>query len=142
MSTTALVIFPESERAFDALAVMEATDGSVFRASVVATKDLKGNLSLTRISKDRFGGTTAMTFICGLAGLPLGAVAMIIAAVSGALIGATADYLNNAGELQQATHVVRDLGPGTSALIVDLPHDNMAALNSLMCSFDGTVSLA
>ena len=97
MNATAVVTFPNSDQAFGALKALEASSGSMVCGSIVATKDLNGNLFLNETAKDKVGGTIAGAFIFGLAGLPLGAAAVTFGAIAGALIGATADFLSRGG---------------------------------------------
>ena len=65
----ALVSFPDSEQAFDALKALEASSGPIVHGSVVVTKDLSGNLFLHETTKEEIGGMTAGAFCGGLAGL-------------------------------------------------------------------------
>jgi hypothetical protein len=89
MNATAIVTFPDPERAFNALEALEASSGSMARGSIVVSKNLNENLLVTETTREKIGGTIARTFIGALAGLPLGAAAAILSA--GALIGAAAD---------------------------------------------------
>jgi uncharacterized membrane protein len=139
MNATAVVTFPNSDRAFDALKALEASSGSMVYGSVVATKDLNGTLFLNETTKGKVGGTIAGAFIGGLAGLPLGAVAVILGAIAGALIGATADFLNRGGEAKFVKEIGRDLEPGKTFLVIDFTQNNMADFEALMKSAGGTV---
>jgi uncharacterized membrane protein len=139
MNATAIVTFPNSDRAFDALKALEASSGSMVYGSVVATRDPNGNLFLNQTSKDKVGGTIAGAFIGGLAGLPLGPVAVILGAIAGALIGATADFLSRDGESKLAKEIGRELEPGKTLLVVDFTQNNMADFEALMKSVGGTV---
>jgi hypothetical protein len=75
MNATAIVTFPDPERAFDALKTLEKSNGSPGGSSIVVTKDLNGNLRVTETTREKIGGTIAAAFIGALAGLPLGAAA-------------------------------------------------------------------
>ena len=139
MNPTAVVTFPNSDQAFGALKTLEASSGSMVYGSVVATKDLNGNLFLNDTTKDKVGGTIAGAFIGGLAGLALGAVAVILGAIAGALIGATADFLARAGEAKLVKEIGRELEPGKTLLLIDFTQNNMADFDALMKSAGGTV---
>ncbi len=56
----AVVTFAESEQAFDALKALEASSGPIVQGSVVATKDLSGNMFLHETTKEKIGGMTAV----------------------------------------------------------------------------------
>jgi uncharacterized membrane protein len=107
--------------------------------SVVATKDLNGDLFLNETTKDKVGGTIAGAFIGGLAGLPLGAVAVTLGAIAGALIGATADFLSRGGEAKLVKEIGRELDPGKTLLVIGFTQNNMADFQALMKSVGGTV---
>ena len=139
MNATAVVTFPNSDQAFDALKALEASSGSMVYGSVVATKDLNGNLFLNETTKDKVGGTIAGAFIGGLAGLPLGAVAVTLGAIAGALIGATADFLSRGDEAKLVKEIGRELEPGKTLLVIDFTQNNMADFQALMKSVGGTV---
>ena len=139
MNATAIVTFPDPERAFDALKALEASSGSMAHGSVVATKDLNGNLLLNETTREKIGGTIAGAFIGALAGLPLGAAATIFGAAAGALIGAAADFLNRAGEARLDKKIGRELKPGETAVVVDVSQKNMADFEALMKSIGGTI---
>jgi uncharacterized membrane protein len=132
MNATAVLTFPSSDQAFDALKTLEASSGSMVYGSVVATKDLNGNLSLNETTKDKVGGTIAGAFILGLAGLPLGPAAVTLAAIAGALIGATADFLSRGGKEKLVKEIGRELEPGNTLLAIDFTKDNMADFEALM----------
>jgi uncharacterized membrane protein len=137
MNATAIVIFPDPERAFDALKVLEASSGSIAGGSIVATKDLNGNLLVTETTREKIGGTIAGAFIGALAGLPLGAVATILGAAAGALIGGVADFLNRA---RLDKNIGRELKAGETALVIDVSEKDMADFEVLMKSFGGTIT--
>ena len=138
MNAPAIVTFPDSERAFDALKALEASSGSIAGGSIVATKDLNGNLLVAETTREKIGGTMAGAFIGALAGLPLGASATIFGAAAGALIGAAADFLNRAGEARLDKEIGRELKPGETALVVDVSQKNLADFEALMKSIGGT----
>jgi uncharacterized membrane protein len=139
MNATAVVTFMNSDQAFDALKALKAASGSMVYGSVVATKDMNGTLFLNERANDRIGGTIAGAFIGGLAGLPLGAVAVVLGAVAGALIGATADFLGKGGEAKLVKEIGRELEPGKALLVIDFTQSNMADFQALMKSVGGTV---
>jgi uncharacterized membrane protein len=139
MSATAVLTFPNSDQAFDALKALKASSGSMVYGSVVATKDPNGNLFLNQTLKDKVGGTMAGAFIGGLAGLPLGPVAVILGAIAGALIGATADFLSRDGESKLVKQIGRELEAGKTMLVVDFTQNSMADFEALMKSVGGTV---
>ena len=139
MNATSAVTFPNSAQAFDALKALETSSGTTVYGSVVATKDLNGNLILNETTKDKVGGTIAGAFIGGLAGLPLGAVAVTLGAIAGALIGATADFLGRGDKAKLVKEIGRELEPGNSLLVIDFTQNDMADFTALMKSVGGTI---
>jgi uncharacterized membrane protein len=135
MNAPTVVIFPDLEYASNALKAIQ----SMVSDFVVATKDLNGNLLLKETTTERNGGTIAGAFIGGLAGLPLGAVATVLGAAAGGLIGVSADLLNGADEGKLVKDVGRELEPGEAALILDMTQNNVADFESLMRAVGGTV---
>jgi len=74
MNATAVVTFPNSDQAFDALKALEASSGSMVYGSVVATKDLNGNLFLneprrTRLAVQSAAHSSVGSPVCPLAQL-------------------------------------------------------------------------
>jgi uncharacterized membrane protein len=139
MSATAVLTFPNSDQAFDALKALKASSGSMVYGSVVATKDLSGHLFLNETTKDKVGGTIVGAFIGGLAGLPLGAAAVILGALAGALIGATADFLSRGGQAKLVKDIGRELEPGKTLLVIDFTQNNIPDFEALIRSVGGTV---
>jgi uncharacterized membrane protein len=139
MNAAAIVTFSDSERAFEALKALEASSGSIAGGSIVATKDLNGNLLVTETTREKIGGTIAGAFIGALAGLPLGAAATIFGAAGGALIGGVADFLNRASEARLDQKIGQALKPGETALVVDVSQNNVADFEALMKSIGGTI---
>jgi uncharacterized membrane protein len=135
MNATTVVIFPDFECASNALKASQ----SMVSDSVVAAKDLNGNLLLKETTREKNGGAIAGAFIGGLAGLPLGAVATILGAVAGGLIGVTADLLNGAGEAELVKDIGRELELGEAALVLDITQNNMAEFEAIMKAAGGTV---
>lgn len=135
MNATTIVIFPDSEYAFNALKASQ----SMVSSYLLATKDLNGNLLVQETTKEKNGSTIAAAFIGGLAGLPLGAVGTIFGAAVGGLIGGTADFLNRAGEAKLVEDIGPELKPGEAALVLDVTENNMADFEALMKAVGGTV---
>jgi uncharacterized membrane protein len=140
MNATAIVTFPDPERAFDALKALQASSGSMAVGSIVATKERNGNLLVTETSREKLGGTIAGAFIGALAGLPVGAGATILGAATGALIGAAADILNRADEARHDKNIGHELKPGETALVIGVSQKNMVDFEALMKSLGGTIT--
>ena len=135
MNAPTVVIFPDLEYASNALKAIQ----SMISDAVVATKDLNGNLFWKETTTGRNGSTIAGAFILGLAGLPLGAVPTILGAAAGGLIGASADFLNEADQAKLVKDIGREMEPGETALILDMTQNNIAGFEALMRSVGGTV---
>src|SRR3974390_2560647 len=75
------------------------TEGKVkLYASTAVARDSNGKLSVQETTKEGLGATAVGALIGGVAGLPLGPLAMTIGAAAGATIGMSADLLNEGDE--------------------------------------------
>lgn len=77
--------------------------------------------------------------IGGLAGLPLGPLAVTIGAAGGALIGNSADLLNQRDEGEFAEKISRELAPGKAAIVADVAEEGLISFEALMKAIGGTV---
>ena len=122
-----------------ALKKMHAEGGVKLYASAVVAKDLSGGLSVQEVTKERLGGTAVGALLGGLAGLPLGPLAMTIGAAGGALIGNSADLLNQGDEAEFAERISRELAPGKAVIVADVDEDGLISLATVMQAIGGTV---
>ena len=81
-------------------------------ASDNGARDASGKLSVQEVTKEGLGGTAVGALIGGLAGLPLGPLAVTIGAARGALIGGSADLTNEGADTKFAEKISRELAPG------------------------------
>ena len=94
MSKLVVVMFPDAamiHEAIGALKKLRAERSIRLYASTVVARDASGKLSVQEVTKEGLGGTAVGALIGGLAGLPLGPLAVTIGAAGGALIGGSAD---------------------------------------------------
>lgn len=122
-----------------ALKKMHTEGGVKLYASAVVAKDLSGGLSVQEVTKERLGGTAVGALLGGLAGLPLGPLAMTIGAAGGALIGNSADLLNQGDEAEFAERISRELAPGKAVIVADVDEDGLISLATVMQAIGGTV---
>jgi uncharacterized membrane protein len=142
MSKFVVVILPDEAKitqATRALKDLHAKRSIKLYASVVVTRDMSGKLSVQEVTKEGHGGTAAGALIGGLAGLPLGPLAVTIGAAGGALIGDSADLLNQGDEAEFAEKISRELAPGKAAIVAEVDDDGVIAFEELMESIGGIV---
>jgi len=140
MNRFVVVTFPDVamiHRATGALDKLHA-ERTIYASAVVA-KDPSGELSVQEVTKEGLGGTAAGTLIGGLAGLPLGPLAVTLGAAGGAIIGNSADLLNQHNEVQFTEKISRELAPGTAAVVAEVGEDGLIAFEALMKAIGGTV---
>jgi uncharacterized membrane protein len=142
MSAFVLVTFPEAamiRQGADALRKMHAGDGIRIHGAAAVAKDPAGKLSVVEITKEGFGGTSVGALIGALAGLPSGPLAAAIGAAGGALIGNSADLLNQGNESEFAEKISRELAPGKAAIVAEVSQDGLIAFEAIMEAIGGTV---
>jgi len=140
MSRFVVVTFPDAamiHRATGALDKLHA-ERSIYASAVVA-KDPSGKLSVQEVTKEGLGGTAVGALIGGLAGLPLGPLAVTLGAAGGAIIGNSADLLNQHDEIHFTEKLSRELAPGTAAVMAEVGEDGLTAFEALMKAIGGTV---
>lgn len=136
-----VVTFPDAaaiDRGVNALKMMRGGSVKLYASAVVA-RDESGRLSVEEITKRGHGGTTVGALIGGLAGLPLGPLAMTIGAAGGALIGISADLLNNGDDDAFALKISRELDLGSAVIVADVAEDGLVPFEALMKAAGGTV---
>jgi len=143
MSAFAIVTFSDPvsmQKAPPALKTMLAEGGTAVYASAVVTKGPNGKLSVQELTKDRLGGTAAGALIGGLAGLPLGPVAVTIGAARGALIGRSADLIHARDEAQFGDKIAQKLTSGKPVLVADIAGDMVVSFDTTMTAIGGAVA--
>jgi uncharacterized membrane protein len=81
----------------------------------------------------------AGALIGGLAGLPLGPVAMTIGAAGGALIGHSAELLHEGDAAELVQKVSRSVDPGKAVIVVEIAKDGLTGFAELMKRMGGAV---
>ncbi len=142
MSKFVVVVFPDAAKITQATRALKDlhTKGSIkLYASAVVAREAGGKLSVQEVTKEGHGGTAVGALIGGLAGLPLGPLAATIGAVGGALIGDSADLLNQGDQAEFAEKISRELAPGKSAVVAEVDDDGVIAFEALMETIGGSV---
>lgn len=142
MSAFVVVMFPDAAmipQGTDALKKLHAQGSIKLYGSAVLARDPSGKLSVQEVTKEGLGGTAVGALIGGLAGLPLGPLAMTIGAAGGALIGNSADLLNQGDEAKFAEKISRELTPGKAAVVAEVDEDGVIAFEALMEGIGGSV---
>ncbi|MFY9893265.1 MAG: DUF1269 domain-containing protein [Xanthobacteraceae bacterium] len=142
MSKLVVVMFPDAatlQRATGALKKVRAEGSIKLYASTVIARDTSGTLSVQEVTKEGLGGAAVGALIGGLAGLPLGPLAVTIGAAGGALIGGSADLTNEGADTEFAEKISRELAPGKEAVVAEVDDDGAIAFKALMKSIGGTI---
>ncbi len=142
MSTFVVVIFPDEAKIPQATAALKKmhAEGSIkLYGSAIVARDPGGKLSVQEVTREGIGGTAVGALIGGLSGLPLGPLAATIGAAGGALIGNSADLINQRTEAEFVDKVSRQLTPGKAAVVAEVDDDGAISFEALMESIGGTV---
>ena len=142
MNRFVVVTFPDAamiHRATGALEKLHTERGIKLYASALVAKDPSGKLSVREVTKEGLGGTAVGALIGGLAGVPLGPLAVTLGAAGGAIIGNSADLLNQHDETEFTEKFSRELAPGTAAVVAEVGNDGLTAFEALMKAIGGTV---
>ena len=143
MGEFVVVTFDDSamlHQATEALKKLHSEGSNKGYASAVVAKDPSGELSVGHVTKEGYGGTAAGALICGLAGLPLGPLAVTIGAASGAILGASADLLHHRDEAAFAEKILQELAPGKAAVVAEIAEEELTAFEAQMARIGGTVA--
>jgi len=142
MGEFVVVTFDDSamlHQATEALKKLHSEGSNKGYASAVVAKDPSGELSVGHVTKEGHGGTAVGALIGGLAGLPAGPLAVTIGAAGGALIGNSADLINQRAEGEIADKISRELAPGKAAIVAEIDEDGLISFEALMEAIGGTV---
>ena len=142
MSEFVVVTFPDAamiRQGTDALKKLDAEGTIKLYASAIVARDPSGKLSVQEVTKEGLGGTAAGALIGALAGLPLGPLAMTFGAAGGALIGNSADLLNQGDEAKFTEKISRELAPGKAVVVAEVHEDGLIAFEAVMVAIGGTV---
>jgi uncharacterized membrane protein len=144
MSKFVVVMFPDAATIHQATGALEKlrAEGSIkLYASTIVAKDSSGKLSLQELTKEGLGGTAVGALIGGLAGFALGPLAATIGAAGGALIGNSADRIDQHDEAEFVERLARELAPGKTVVVAEVAEDGVIAFEALMRAIGGTVVL-
>jgi len=135
MSKFVVVIFPDEMKINQGTRTLKDLHekGSIkLYASAVVARDSGGKLTVREITNEGLGGTAVGALIGGLAGLPAGPLGAAIGATGGALIGNSADLINQRAEVEFADKISRELAPGKAAIVAEVDDDQVAPVEALM----------
>jgi uncharacterized membrane protein len=91
------------------------------------------------ITKEGRGGTAVGAVIGGLAGLPAGPLAATIGAASGAIVGISADLINQHADTEFFDKISRELAPGKAPIVADVAEDGAISFEAQMQAIGGIV---
>jgi len=144
MSKFVVVIFPDETKISQGTRTLKdlRAKGSIkLYASNVVVRDSSGKPSVREITDEGLGGTAVGALIGGLAGLPAGPLGAAIGAAGGALIGNSADLINQRVEDEFADKISRELVPGKATIVAEVDEDTVISLKALMEAIGGAVIL-
>ncbi len=142
MSKLIVVSFSDDasiDEAIRALKKMQEERSIRLNASAIVARDTDGKLRAQVITHERHGATAIGALIGGLAGLPAGPLGAAIGAAGGALIGGSAEFINQRADSECADRISRELMPGKSAVVADVDEDGAAAFEARMQAIGGAV---
>jgi uncharacterized membrane protein len=142
VSKSIVVSFPDETKIHEgirALKKMQADGNFKIYASAAVAKDSGGKLAVQEITHEGLGVTAVGALIGGLAGLPGGPLAMMIAAAGGAIIGGSAKLVNQRADGEFTNRISRELAPGQSAIVADVDEDGVTAFEAEMEAIGGVV---
>lgn len=113
--------------------------GMVIYGSAVVSKGPDGKVSVTDEIAEGSSATVGAALIGGLAGLAVGPIAAAIGAVSGALIGGSADLTDKGVGREIITRLAEELASGKDAIVADIAPDDLNAFEARLKKFGGTL---
>ena len=143
MSTFIVVNFPDAamvHQATGAIKKIHAERSVKVYASAVVARDSAGKLTVQEVIKQGFGGTAAGALIGGLAGMPLGPLAVTLGAAGGAIFGVSADLVNESDDDKCIEKIARELEPGKAVVVAEVADDEATSFKSLMGAVGGIVA--
>jgi len=142
MERMLVVVFDREDKAYKAAKVLEGLkDLSLIalNADAIVTKNSRGETTVahphTLDPQATMGGTAAGSLI-GFFGGPVG---LFVGAVTGALIGASADLVRARVGSDFVTQVIEALEPGKTALVAEIDEEDMDPIDHRMASLGGSV---
>jgi len=142
-SKLVVVTFPDEAKMDQAIGALftQLTAGErvkVYHLAVVA-KGLDGKISLRDISDDRLGTVGAGALIGGLSGLAGGPLGAAIGAGAGALLGWSAELVNEQADADFANKEWNETAFGRRTIVAEVAEEAAPAFNALMEANGGTV---
>jgi uncharacterized membrane protein len=142
MERMLVVIFDREDKAYKAARVLEGLkDLSLIalNADAIVTKNHRGETTVTRphaLDPQATMGSTAAGALIGMFGGP---VALFIGAVTGALVGASADLVRARVGGDFLTEVTDALEPGKTALVAEIDEEDTNPIDHRMAALGGRV---
>ena len=94
---------------------------------------------MQEVAKEESGGAIVGALIGALAGLPGGPLAVTIAAAGGAVIGISADLVNQGADAEFTDKISRELARGQAVVVAEVAEDGVMAFEARMASIGGAV---
>lgn len=142
MTKLITVIFPDEAKVHEGIRVLKEVqaEGSIkLYASAVVARDSGGKLSVQEITQEGPGVTAVGALIGGLAGLPAGPLGVTIGAAGGAIIGGSAELINQRADSEFVDKISHELAPGKSAVVADIDEDGVTAFEGKMQAIGGAI---
>ena len=142
MSKFVVITFPDAtmiDQGISAVKKLRAEGSIKLYGSAAVAKDSSGKLSVQEVTKEGHGGTAVGALIGGLAGLPLGPVAMSVGVAGGAIFGISADLVNQSDDTKFIDKIARELEPGKAVVIAEIAENEASSFERVMGAVGGIV---
>jgi uncharacterized membrane protein len=142
MERMVVVVFDGEDKAYRASKVLEELkDLSLIalNADAIVTKNPQGETTVAHphtLDPQAAMGGTAVGSLIGFFGGPVG---LFVGAVTGALIGASADLLRARVGSDFVTEIIEALEPGKTALVAEIDEEDIDPIDHRMASLGGRV---
>jgi uncharacterized membrane protein len=141
MSNIVAAIFADKAKAYEGgLALKDLVrKGVEVRAFAIVSKGSDRKPSVLENSYDGFRVTAAAALIGGLAGSSGGPTGALMGAVGGALIGVSAELIENGERTRLVARISKELAPGSAAVVADIAEEGTSCFEKRMTAAGGTI---
>ncbi len=147
MSKMVAAIFADKAKAYEGYLALKhlaangvvAANGVEVHASAFISKGSDSKLSVLEDSYDGFRVTAAAALIGGLAGLSGGPLGALMGTVGGALIGVSAELIENGEGTRLVARISKELAPGSAAVVAVIAQEGMSSFEKRMRAVGGTI---
>ena len=142
MSQFVVVVFSDKASADTGSLCLKklGTEGMTIYRSVVLSKNLEGQISMSDRVEEKSYTTIVAALIGGLAGLPAGLEAAAAGTAGGALFGLSAEFTNRGASSQFVDKASRELARSKFAIVAEIASEGLASFEGSMRELGGTIT--